>query len=216
MAKKKPATQPPEPLAPPPLVLPYIAEDLRALAIPIDQLVPDPRNARKHDERNVATIANSLKRFGQLKPIVVNVANMVVEAGNGTVAAARLLGWTHLAAVKVVHDEATQTGFALADNRTAELATWDDVLLAQLVVELAEQDATLPFDLALAHLIGQSGPMTPLATVDLTKPPAMTWVLIGIPTVRFGEASAAVELLSGVPGIIMESTSNDGGPQGRQ
>lgn len=122
---------------------PWIAEPLRALAVPIDDLTPDPANARRHPERNMAAIQASLRAYGQRKPLVVRRSGMVVTAGNGTLAAARALGWTHVAAVVVDDDAVTATGFALADNRTAELAEWDDAVLAGLLSGLAEEDVAL-------------------------------------------------------------------------
>jgi len=53
----------------------------------IDDLDLDPRNARKHDAKNLKAIADSLEQFGQSKPIVV--WGKTVDAGNGTMAAAR-------------------------------------------------------------------------------------------------------------------------------
>jgi len=125
--------------------LSHIAEDLRGLARPIAGLVLDPRNARKHPERNLAATAESLETFGQRKPIVVNRNGMVVEAGNGTLEAARAMAeedgrWSWLAQVLVDDDPATATGFGLADNRTAELAEWDGDRLLELVRELEGAD----------------------------------------------------------------------------
>lgn len=171
MAKKKPAARKSpakKPTAPAPAELSYIAEALRPLAVPIESLTPDPRNARKHGDRNLAAIGNSLARFGQLKPIVVNRLNGVIEAGNGTLAAARSIGWTHLAVVYVEHDATTQTGFALADNRTAELAEWDDAMLVELALEVKAADQSLFDDLAIEELLaleeaaGDAGPSEPL------------------------------------------------------
>jgi len=113
--------------------LSHIAEDLRALARPLAELVADPQNARAHPEENMAALRASLKRFGQRKPIVVRRDTGVVVAGNGTLAVARELGWTHVAASVQDMDDKTAKAYALADNRTAELATWNpDVLSAQL------------------------------------------------------------------------------------
>lgn len=103
----------------------YIVESLRALALPIESFVVDPQNARKHDERNLQAIEASLRRFGQRLPIVVQRNGMIVRAGNGRLAAALRLGWTHLAAVLVDDVDAHSAAFAIADNRTAELAEWD-------------------------------------------------------------------------------------------
>jgi len=120
----------------------YIAEPLRPLALPIDQLHPDPSNARTHDERNLAAIVASLSRFGQRLPIVVQKQGMIVRAGNGRLAAAKSLGWSHMACVVVDEASVDATAYAIADNRTAELAGWDDETLAALLQSLPD-DARL-------------------------------------------------------------------------
>jgi DNA modification methylase len=122
---------------------PYIAEQLRPLAVPITDLVLDPANARKHPDYNLEAIKGSLAVYGQRKPVVVNKRTGAVEAGNGTVEAARALGWTHLAAVYVDDDSATAAGFSIADNRTAELANWDQEALDKLLAELKVDDSRL-------------------------------------------------------------------------
>lgn len=116
--------------------LDYIAEPLRPLAVPIGELNADPANARRHPDHNLAAIEASLRRWGQRFPIVVQRQGMVVRAGNGRLEAARRLGWTHLAAVVVDEDSVEATAFALADNRSAELAEWDDEALAALLQSL--------------------------------------------------------------------------------
>lgn len=102
----------------------HIAEGLRGLATPIEALHEDPANARTGHA--VEKIAASLRQYGQRKPIVANRAQGgKVEAGNGTLRAARQLGWSHLAVVWVDDDAATAAAFGIADNRTGELSTWD-------------------------------------------------------------------------------------------
>jgi hypothetical protein len=110
-----------------------IAEPLRALAVAVDDLHPDPSNARKHGPRNLDAIKGSLAAFGQRKPIVVQREGMIVRAGNGTLEAAKALGWEQIAAVVIDEDSAQAVQFAIADNRTAELAEWDDETLATLL-----------------------------------------------------------------------------------
>ena len=103
----------------------------------IKELTPDPTNARQHDEKNLKAIQGSLNQFGQRKPIVITEAGVIV-AGNGTVEAAKRLGWLEIQAVRVPGDwtpEQTKA-FALADNRTAELAAWSPEVLASQLVEL--------------------------------------------------------------------------------
>lgn len=103
---------------------------LAALAIEIRDLTPDPRNARQHDERNLAAVVRSLEEHGQVKPIVVQLrsdkgASNVIRAGNATTAAASRLGWTHVAAVVLDVKDKEARAYALRDNRTADLAEWD-------------------------------------------------------------------------------------------
>jgi len=111
----------------------HIAEPLRRLSMSISDLTPDPANARKHGPRNLDAIKASLSAFGQRKPIVVQAEGMIVRAGNGTLEAAKALGWETIAAVVLDDDNATASQFAIADNRTAELAEWDDETLASLL-----------------------------------------------------------------------------------
>jgi DNA modification methylase len=106
----------------------------------IKDLTPDPANARQHDEKNLKAIQGSLNQFGQRKPIVITEAGVIV-AGNGTVEAAKRLGWLKIDAVRVPGDwtpEQTKA-FALADNRTAELAAWNTEALTAQLQELEEK-----------------------------------------------------------------------------
>jgi len=71
----------------------------------------------------------------------------VVVAGNGTLEAAKSLGWTEIAAVTTNLQGAEARGFAIADNRTAELAEWDVVRLSEELQALPQDVfATLGFD----------------------------------------------------------------------
>ena len=107
--------------------------------IKIASLTPDPQNARTHDDTNLKAIQGSLKEFGQRKPIVITQDN-TIAAGNGTVAAAKELGWTEIQAVRVPADwDADRIkAFALADNRTAELASWNPEVMASQLIDLQE------------------------------------------------------------------------------
>lgn len=111
--------------------------DLRVVKVKIDSLQFDPDNARKHSEKNIESIVNSLKRFGQRKPIVVTGANIVI-AGNGTLEAAKKLGWSEIVVAYVPSDWSFEQAraYALVDNRTAELAEWDNDKLAMQLIEL--------------------------------------------------------------------------------
>lgn len=117
--------------------LEWIAEGLRELAVPVGELHEDPANARTGHA--VERIAASLAQYGQRKPLVANRAqNGKVIAGNGTLRAARSLGWSHVAVVWVEDDAATAVGYGIADNRTAELSMWDVGTLETLISALPE------------------------------------------------------------------------------
>lgn len=107
--------------------------------VAVDSLINDPKNARKHNAKNIAAIEKSLTEFGQQRPIIVDADNVVV-AGNGTLEAARNLGWTQIAVTVSTLDAQRAKAFALADNRTAELADWDSAQLLESLKELDELD----------------------------------------------------------------------------
>lgn len=106
--------------------------------MPLGEIRHDPRNARLHPERNLEAISASLLRFGQQKPIVISQDGVCV-AGNGTLEAARRLGWTHLAAVRTQLPEPARRAFAIADNRAGELAAWDELELAAAIDDLQSE-----------------------------------------------------------------------------
>lgn len=105
---------------------------LKQFIVPIDSLKPDPMNARVHNERNTLATMESLKRYGQVTPISVRKKDRVVLAGNGRLEAAKRLGWTKIAVTLVDFDHVNAAGYALADNRTAELAKWDFQVVASV------------------------------------------------------------------------------------
>ncbi len=115
----------------------HIIEPLRKFALETSALTPDPSNARTHDQRNLDAIAHSLRAFGQRTPLVCQRAPdtgaLIVRKGNGTLAAAQALGWSHIAAVVVEEDAPSAIAYAIADNRTGDLSAWDDDVLGQLL-----------------------------------------------------------------------------------
>lgn len=110
--------------------------------VPINSLVFDPSNARKHNQKNINAIKGSLARFKQQKPIVVNYDNVVI-AGNGTLQAAIELKWKDIAVVRTDLDGSDLTAFGLADNRSSELAEWDLDNLGGLLKSLQDEDFNL-------------------------------------------------------------------------
>jgi ParB-like chromosome segregation protein Spo0J len=118
-----------------------VERELTIATLALDDLVPDPANARTHDQRNLDAIRGSLARFGQVEPIVVQRGTRRIVGGQGRVEALRALGETHAAVVEVELDSVEATALGIALNRTVELAGWDDAALAALL-------EALPGDLA--------------------------------------------------------------------
>ena len=123
---------------------------MKVESVPIATLSQDPANARKHDDKHLEAIKASLRRFGQQKPIVVDSSN-VVRAGNGTLAAATALGWDSINVVQTDLQGSEATAYAIADNRTAELAEWDESVLAASLSSLADVDETWLSDLQFSE-----------------------------------------------------------------
>ena len=107
-------------------------------------LKPDPKNARRHDDRNMRAITDSLTRFGQVEPLVVQASSGRVVGGNGRLEAMKALGWTHADVVEVALTDDEAIALAVALNRSGELATWDIGQLEKNLKSLrGELDLTL-------------------------------------------------------------------------
>jgi ParB-like chromosome segregation protein Spo0J len=124
------------------MMMDYIAEELRGLAVPIGSITEDPDNLRKHDKRSISSVQNSLERFGQRTPIVAR--NGIVIAGNARLVAAINLGWSHIAVVSADSDDDTTAKlYAITDNRTADLSEFDMAGLAGVLSSLKDEDIDL-------------------------------------------------------------------------
>jgi DNA modification methylase len=113
-----------------PLALPNVEP------VPIASLTPNPKNARVHSKKQISQIAASIERFGFLVPIVVDEQRMIA-AGHGRFEAAKKLRLTHVPVVRAAFmTEADRRAFALAENRIAQLSSWDENILARELQEL--------------------------------------------------------------------------------
>jgi ParB-like chromosome segregation protein Spo0J len=144
---------------------------LEPLTVPLSNLTSLKGNPRKGD---VAAVARSYETFGQRKPIVArrtgeNSAGPTGEviAGNHQLAAAKKLKWERIAVVWTDDDELTAKAYALADNRTAELGSYDLENLAEMAnavsadAELMKATAWTTDD--LAKILSQGEPAAPSA-----------------------------------------------------
>ena len=111
----------------------------------LGELRPDPRNPRNHPLKQIAKIADSIRRFGFLDPILVDPTGLII-AGHGRLLAARQLGLTAVPTVCAAHlSEIEYRAYRIADNKLADLATWDRDRLRIELESLQEAE----FDLSL-------------------------------------------------------------------
>lgn len=108
--------------------------------VPIDDVKPNPKNTRRHSEKDISATAASLVDHGQQWPVLVQSEDMVLMAGEGRWLAAKKLGWTHICALASdIAESGERSLFSLRDNRTAELSDWSIPDLAPLLKDLSQQ-----------------------------------------------------------------------------
>jgi site-specific DNA-methyltransferase (adenine-specific) len=110
-----------------------IAASIQELAVPVSELRPYSQNPRIGD---VGSLIESLKANGQYRPIVVRKGTGEILAGNHTYKAAIELGWNEVAATFVDCDDEQAARIVLVDNRSNDLADYDESVLAGILSEL--------------------------------------------------------------------------------
>jgi DNA modification methylase len=148
---------------------------LKVTERPLSELKPSARNARTHSKKQINQVADSIRVFRFVNPILVDGGNEIV-AGHGRYAAAKLLGMSTVPVICLDHltpDEIR--AYRIADNRLAELAGWDDDLLklelGQLLdinfeVELTGFDTPhVEFLLSDEHAVQKADPADEVAPV---------------------------------------------------
>lgn len=112
----------------------------------ITDLKPWKNNPRTHSKKQIRQIADSIKEFGFVNPVLIDGEDRII-AGHGRVEAAKLLGMTEVPAVRVDRLSETQIrAYVIADNKLALNAGWDEGLLQ---LELKELAVNLGFDVTL-------------------------------------------------------------------
>lgn len=107
---------------------------------PIDSIIPYARNAKIHSADQVARIRGSLREFGFVRPLLIDGAGNLIS-GHGTLEAARAEGMETVPCVVVEGLSDTQRrAYIHADNKLAELSSWDEELLGLDLAELSQSD----------------------------------------------------------------------------
>lgn len=111
--------------------------------VKIDKLTPYEKNARTHSKAQVKKIAESIKEFGFINPVLVD-ADLGIIAGHGRVEGTKLLGMEEVPCLFVEDlTEAQKRAYIIADNKLALDAGWDFEILSQELLDLDGMDFNL-------------------------------------------------------------------------
>ena len=115
--------------------------ELKIEYLPIDELTPYERNARRHEAADVQTIANSITEFEMCDPIGIWGEKNIIVEGHGRVLALKQLGRTQAPCIRLDHlTDEQRRAYALAHNKTAEMSSWD---FENLAIEMSELETDL-------------------------------------------------------------------------
>lgn len=130
-------------------------DNLKIEYLDIKDLKPYDRNARKHQDVDVAAIMNSIKEFGFSDPIGVWGSDNEIVEGHGRLEAAKKLKMDKVPVIHLDHlTDEQRRAYALAHNKTAELSSWLDDVLSDELDNIFDIDMTeFGFDLDLDDVL---------------------------------------------------------------
>lgn len=103
-------------------------EKIQIVYININEIKPYKFNPRKN-EKAISVVADSIRQFGFLVPVVIDKNNELI-AGHTRIEAAKLLGMDEVPTIKVENlTEEQIRAFRIMDNKSTEYARWDRILL---------------------------------------------------------------------------------------
>ena len=105
--------------------------------MPVEDLIPHPRNPNRHSEKQIALLAKILKASGFRSPIVISKRSGFIIKGHGRLESAKLAGFPQVPVDEQDYKtEAEEYADMIADNRIAELSELDNQTLKDLIEEL--------------------------------------------------------------------------------
>ena len=142
--------------------------------IPVGQLKPYAKNARKHEEYDVGQIAESIERYGFNDPIGIWSKDNIIVEGHGRLLAAKKLGMKEVPCIRL--DDLTdkqRREYAILHNKTAELSAWDIDLLAEDIGDLDfsgfDIDWGFPADVEETEIVEDEAPEVDEENEPITK-----------------------------------------------
>lgn len=156
-----------------------VKNTLQVPKAPIASLKPHPANSRQHPDAQIQVLVGLLKRFGWMRPILVDKHDQII-AGHGIVMAAKALGETEVPVLRLDHLKPDELrAYLIADNQSGQLSLWDRTILAPELLALRASGFDLEglgFDEdALTDLLGDDKPPESNAPdEEPEQPPAVT------------------------------------------
>ena len=109
----------------------------------LSELAPSRNNPRRHSDAQIAQIAGSIAQFGFNSPILIDAKGRIL-AGHGRYLASDKLGLDTVPVVVLDHlSEIEKRAYLLADNKLAELSSFDDDLLRTELADLKDAEIDL-------------------------------------------------------------------------
>jgi len=122
-------------------------KQLKIVPMSIEDITPNPTNARKHSVKQLKQLENSINAFGNNTPIIID-ENRKILCGHARFETLKRLGHAQIPTVGIDHlTEAQKRAFMIADNKIAENATWDEELLSLELDYLTQLDVDVDVDL---------------------------------------------------------------------
>ena len=165
----------------------------------------NPKNPNKHPEEQLRIYAKILRHQGWRKSIVVSRESGLIVTGHGAWLTAVAEGWDQvpidLQSFKSPEDEFAHM---VADNRLPQMSEMAEAELSALI----EQEIAGKLDIELAGLVEALEQEVKIEKVEVQRPPAFAWCLIGLPIVEFGPVQALLDKLPA--SAVIKTTQNDG------
>lgn len=181
--------------------------DLRLEYIDVDQLAENPRNWRTHDDAQLDALKGAISEVGWSGALLYNERTERLIDGHARKKISKglvpvLIGdWSEEDEKKILATLDPLGALAEANKDALgkllhDLETDSDAL-QEMLDGLAAENGT-----DHTEAVG----LTDLVAISIQPSPAMTWVLIGLPTVRFGDIAETISKLAKVDGLYLEST----------
>ena len=198
--------------------------ETKTQVVSLESLVAHPENYNRHPPEQIGKIRQSLRAHGQVRSVVVqdngDGETYTITAGHGVVRAAQLEGWEEIRAEVIPAGWPPEKvkAYLVADNELGRQSTPDNVQLASLLEEVRAFDETLLMAAGYTEeefhgLLEEIGAVVPqqveMKPIEVKPPPALVWVLIGMPLVGYGRIADLVEEIAKDPEVTLATTVAD-------